>query len=197
MDCANLLFKERDLSSFKPLAIFLDTIHRGKDAFVVAMGASSFGQKMALGFWQGATENSEICKELLNDLEKRGCHLGNRVIWVTDGGSGIIKCLKERYGKKLLHQRCILHKLRNILGHLSEKYRKEAKDRYDKAMGQIEYQESKNMLQAMERWPKKINCSAANSLKEAMEEILLLHKLGASPALRKSLRTTNPIESMF
>ncbi len=54
---------------------------------------------MALGFWQGATENHEICEELLGDLERRGLLLSKKIIWVTDGGKGIIKALKDRFGK--------------------------------------------------------------------------------------------------
>ena len=65
-------FAERDLSGFKPFAIYIDTIHRGGEAFIVALGLDLEGKKMPLGFWQGATENSEICNELLADLERRG-----------------------------------------------------------------------------------------------------------------------------
>jgi len=103
-------FKERMLSEFVPCAIFLDTIHRGGEAFIIALGLDTAGAKMALGFWQGATENHELCEELLAELERRGLTLSRKVIWVTDGGKGIIKTLKARFGKKLLHQRCTIHK---------------------------------------------------------------------------------------
>ena len=45
------------------------------------------------------------------------------------------------------------------------------------------------------RWLKKISESAAASLGEALEETLTVHRLGISGALRKTLLTTNPIES--
>jgi hypothetical protein len=41
------------------------------------------------------------------------------------------------------------------------------------------------------------NESAADSLKEALEEILTVHRLNVPPLLRKTLALTNPIESMF
>jgi putative transposase len=31
-------FSERDLSEFDPFAVFLDTVHRGGKAFIVALG---------------------------------------------------------------------------------------------------------------------------------------------------------------
>jgi transposase-like protein len=63
------------------------------------------GEKMALGFWQGSSESHEICEALFRDLERRGLALSRRILFVTDGG-GLRKPLRERFGKKLVHQRC-------------------------------------------------------------------------------------------
>ncbi len=35
----------------------------------------------------------------------------------------MIKALRDRFGKKLIHQRCTLHKDRNIQRHLPKRYR--------------------------------------------------------------------------
>lgn len=190
-------FKERSLSSFAPFAIFLDTVHRGGEAFIVGLGIDVKGEKMPLGFWQGATENHEICEALLADMERRGLKISRRIVWVTDGGKGIIKTLKERFGKKLIHQRCAIHKDRNIQKHLAKKYRKEAHRRFMTALEQNAYEDARRMLLDMEKWLRGINESAADSLLEAMEEVLTLHRLKVPALLRKTLYSTNPIESMF
>jgi transposase-like protein len=190
-------FKERDLSDFRTFAIFIDTIHRAGKAFMVALGIDAEGQKQVLGFWEGATENNEVCKGLFMDLEGRGLKLTKKVMWVTDGGSGIIKALKEKFGKKLIHQRCTIHKDRNIQKHLPKRYRKEAHRRFRTALEQTNYKDAKQMLLEFERWLRGINESAADSLLEAIEEILTLHRLKVPALLRKTLHSTNPIESMF
>lgn len=190
-------FKERDLSGVRPFAIFIDTLHRGGEAFVVALGIDAEGEKHVLGFWQGATENHEICEGLLCDVERRGLQLSKKILWVTDGGKGILKALRDRYGKKLLHQRCTIHKDRNIQGHLAKRYRKEAHRRFKTALEQNSYEDAKGMLQEFERWLRGINESAADSLVEAFEDILTLHRLKVPGVLRKTLTSTNPIESMF
>ena len=187
-------FQERSLDDFSLFAMYLDTVHRGGQAFVVALGVNREGKKLPLGFWEGATENHEICEEL---LERRGLKLSKRVLWVTDGGGGIIKALKSRYGKKLIHQRCTLHKDRNIQRHLPKRYRKQAHQLFAAALEQNSYKDAKKMLQEFERWLRDINESAADSLLEALEEVLMLHKLKVPALLRKSLHSTNPIESMF
>ncbi len=190
-------FKERDLRGFIPFAIYLDTVHRAGEAFIVALGIDLQGNKLALGFWQGATENSDICNGLLADLERRGLKLVNRIIWVTDGGSGVIKSLKDRYGKKLIHQRCTIHKDRNIQSHLAKQHRKEAHRLYSIALEQESYEDAHLMLLDFEKWLRKKNESAADSLLEAFEEVLTLHRLKVPALLRKTLHSTNPIESMF
>ena len=48
-------FQERSLEAFTPFAVFLDTIHRGGEAFLVALDVDLSGEKMALGFWQGSS----------------------------------------------------------------------------------------------------------------------------------------------
>jgi len=190
-------FKERSLSDIVPFAIFIDTIHRGGEAFLVALGIDIEGYKHVLGFWEGATENHDICEELFLDMERRGLRLSKKILWVTDGGKGILKALRDRFGKKLIHQRCTIHKDRNIQSHLAKKYRKEAHRRFKIALEQSSYEDAKKMLQEFEKWLRGINESAADSLMEAFEDILTLHRLKVPGLLRKTLTCTNPIESMF
>jgi Transposase, Mutator family. len=62
---------------------------------------------------------------------------------------------------------------------------------------QNSYEDARRMLMEMEKWLRGINESAADSLMEAIDEILTLHRLSVPALLRKSLHSTNPIESMF
>jgi putative transposase len=190
-------FKERSLADCKPFAIFLDTIHRGGEAFLVALGVDVSGEKMALGFWQGSSENHEICEALFTDLERRGLMLTTRILFVTDGGRGLLKALRERFGKKLVHQRCAIHKSRNLQRHLAKRYRKEAHQRLKTALEQTNYAEARQLLLELEAWLRTKNESAADSLLEAFEALLTLHRLKVPALLRKTLMSTNPIESMF
>lgn len=190
-------FTERSLADFKPFAILLDTVHRGGVAFIVALGIDILGKKKVLGFWEGATENSEITRELLARVEERGLELTSRCLFITDGGKGIIAALKAKFGKKLLHQRCVIHKGRNIQRHLAKKYRKRAQDLFTLALQHTKYDDALKALKELEKWLRGINPSAANSLLEALDEILLIHRLEVPEELRAALRSTNGIENLF
>ena len=190
-------FQTRSLAAYTPFALFLDTVHRGGEAVLVALGVDLSGAKMALGFWQGSSENHEICEALFRDLERRGLALSRRILFVTDGGSGLRKALRERFGKKLVHQRCAIHKTRNLQRHLAKRYRAEAHQRFTIALEQTSYAEAKQRLRELEAWLRTKNESAADSLLEAFEDLLTVHRLKVPALLRKTLLSTNPIESMF
>jgi transposase-like protein len=190
-------FRERRLEDFAPFALMLDTVHRGGRAFVVGLGIDLEGQKRVLGFWEGATENAETTQMLLGDLEARGLKLSAKVLFLIDGGKALAKALKDRYGRKLLVQRCTIHKDRNLQGHLPKKYRKEAHRRFRLALEQNDYKDAEKMLKELEQWLRNINESAADSLLEAFNELLTLHRLKVPALLRKSLHSTNAIESVF
>ncbi|MCA9422515.1 MAG: hypothetical protein KC592_15955 [Nitrospira sp.] len=49
------------------------------------------GQKMALGFWQGSSENSEIGGALFANLKRRGLVLSKRILFGTEGGSALLE----------------------------------------------------------------------------------------------------------
>jgi transposase-like protein len=190
-------FRERRLGDFAPFAVFVDTVHRGGRAFVVALGVDLQGQKRALGFWEGATENAEVSETLLADLEERGLKLSAKVLFIIDGGKGLAKTLKDRYGRKLVVQRCTIHKDRNLQAHLPKKHRQEAHRRFRLALEQNDYKEAEKLLRELEQWLRGINESAADSLLEAFQELLTLHRLKVPALLRKTLHSTNPIESLF
>lgn len=103
--------------------------------------------------------------------------------------------MKERFGKKLIHQRCMIHKDRNIQKHLPKKYRKETHRRFRTALEQNSYVNARQMLLDFEKWMGGINESAADSLLDAIEETLTLHRLKVPGLLRKTLHSTNLIKT--
>ena len=188
---------ERRLEDFEPVAVFMDAMHRCGEIVMAAIGVDAEGRKRALGLWQGSSENTEVCKSFLSDMESRGLALHPDVIFVTDGGTGLNRALKDRFGRELKHQRCVIHKRRNIESHLPEMYRAEFDRRYNNAIGMTTYEDAKRELCKVHEWLTGINASAARSLSEGGERLLTVHKLELPPLLRKSLITTNIIESSF
>ena len=91
----------------------------------------------------------------------------------------------------------MIHKDRNIQRHLPKRYRKEAHRRFRMAMEQTSDDDATAILKDFEPWLRRINESAADSLLEAFEERLTLHRLKVAALLRKTRPSTNPIERLF
>ena len=64
------------------------------------------------------------------------------------------------------------------------------------ALKQTSYADARRMLLELEAWLRPKNESAADSLLEAFEELLTMHRLQGPSLLCKTLLSTNPIERM-
>jgi len=107
---------------------------------------------MALGFGQGSSENHEICEALFRGLSRRGLVLSKRILFVTDGGSGLRKALRERFGQKLVPQRFAIHTSRNLQRYLAKPYHNEAHRQLKTALEQTRDPAAKHMLRELEAW---------------------------------------------
>lgn len=122
----------RDLAALKITAVFIDGKRFEKQGCVVALGVGEDGTKTVLGIYQCSTENSGSCRELLDDLERRGLPESG-LLFVVDGGSGLNKALEEKYElsnperRRAVRVRCWVHKRRNISDSLDEKDCREVK----------------------------------------------------------------------
>jgi transposase-like protein len=190
-------FLERDLSRLDLVAIFIDGIEFKGHLLIVAMGLDNDGRKHILGLCQGASENAEVCKSLLEDMARRGLNTGKDYLFVLDGAKALRSAVARMFGEKALVQRCQQHKRRNVLKHLPEKHQNAVDARISAAYKMTDYNEARKSLDLTVRYLENLNPDAASSLKEGLEETLTVHKLGITGLLRKTLATTNPLESCF
>jgi transposase-like protein len=94
-------------------------------------------------------------------------------------------------------QRCQVHKRRNVEAHLSEEHHEELAERLSAAYHETNATQALTLLRATVKWLRRISPAAAASLEEGLEETLTVVRLGVPELLRKTLATTNPIESAF
>lgn len=190
-------FMERDLSGLDLCAIFIDGIGFKGNLLVVALGLDIKGKKHVLGLWQGATENAEVCKNLLEDMARRGLDMTRDYLLVLDGSKALRSAVARMFGLDAPVQRCQVHKRRNVKEQLPPEHQNAIDARIRAAYKMADYDKAKASLDLTVKYLERLNPSAAASLKEGLEETLTVHKLGVSGLLRKTLSTTNPIESCF
>ncbi len=186
---------ERRLDDRKLVALLIDGIAVAEQTLIVALGVEESGTKHVLGLWQGATENATVCRALLEDLVERGLNPQRRYLFVLDGSKALRAAVEKVFGERAEVQRCQLHKRRNVKDHLPEGCRADYDRQLRNAYALSDYDQAKAALEKLFRQLERINPSAARSLEEGMEETLTLHRLGVGPLLRRSLSSTNLIES--
>ena len=69
----------------------------------------------------GATETAVVTSGLLSDLVTRGLPTDRTLLFVIDGAPGLRRAITDVFGSLGVVQRCQVHKLRNVLGHLPER----------------------------------------------------------------------------
>jgi len=190
-------FMNRSLADLSLCAIYIDGIEFKGTLLVAALGVARDGTKHVLGFRQGATENHVVCDGLLEDLVSRGLDAGGNYLFVLDGSRALVKSVKKMFGDDVAVQRCQQHKRRNVLGHLPDELHEEIDGRLKAAYNMESFEDAKKSLELTVRYLANINPDAAASLREGLEETLTVHKLDVSQTLRKTLSSTNPIESAF
>lgn len=177
------------------LAVYIDGIILGGHHVLAALGVDDEGRQHVLGLREGASENAAVARALLEDLVQRGVVAGVKRLFIIDGSKALRAAIDAVYGAEQPVQRCRLHKMRNVQGHLPENKARHATmvlraafrmEDHARAMGKI-----RDLAQELqEEWP-----GASGSLLEGLEELFTVNRLGLPASLRRSLATTNIIES--
>jgi len=189
--------QQRPLDQHAICAMLIDGTCFEKQQLVVALGITLQGYKVVLGLEQGATENTAVVKHLLDEIGQRGVDFEVPRLYVLDGGKALHAAVKKVAGQCALIQRCQVHKIRNVVDHLSEEYQGNARSKLRNAYAMLEYADAKRARDSLWRQLMDLNPSAARSLEEGAEETLTVHRLRVPEKLRRSLASTNLIESTF
>ena len=177
--------------------ILIDAQPYAGEMMVAALGITTCGEKHLLGLRQGATENTLVVTSLLEELRDRGVRTDTPTLFVLDGSKALHTAVIRVWGKFAVIQRCQVHKRRNVEGHLAKKHHDELRERLNAAYHEKSATQALTLLRATVKWLRTISPAAAASLEEGLDETLTVVRLGVPELLRKTLSTTNPIESAF
>ena len=186
----------RRLDDVRLAVLMLDGIDLKGRTNVVCLGITTEGVKIPLGLWEGSTENAAVATALLADLVDRGLDTSQGLLAVLDGSKALRKAVSDVLGDVPV-QRCQRHKERNVLDHLPDRDRATVKRRLRTAWKLDDHVAAEQRLRVLVGELERTHPGAAASLGEGLAETLTITRLGVTGALRKTLASTNPIESMI
>jgi putative transposase len=185
-----------DLSTLELVALMIDGVHFANHLCVVALGITADGTKIPLAAVEGDTENATVVKDLLVNLRERGLDMTRPILCVLDGAKALAAAVNAVFDRPLI-QRCQLHKIRNVEAKLPAAMASTVAKKMRAAYHDADPLRAEAALEALARSLDKTHPGAAGSLREGLAETLTVSRIGVPPTLARSLRSTNPIESMI
>ncbi len=185
-----------DLSGLDLVASMIDGVHFAESCCIVALGIDIDGNKHPLALVEGSTENATLATGLLVDLRERGLDVTRPMLVGLDGSKALRKAVLDVLDHPVI-QRCQIHKVRNVKDHLPQRLRTTVGRRMTDAYHAASALEAEAALLALAKQLDRTHPSAAASLREGLDEMLTVLRLGVPPTLARTLRSTNCIESMI
>ncbi|MFI6143671.1 IS256 family transposase [Streptomyces griseus] len=191
-------FQARDLSESDYVYVWADGVHpkvrlgQARSCVLVLMGVRTDGRKELIALAEGLRESTESWADLLRDCRRRG--MRDPELVAGDGAMGLWRALAEVF-PQARHQRCWVHKVRNVMNALPKSAQPGAKKALQEVYNAEDRDHAEKAVKEFERtygakWPK-----AVKKVTDETDELLAFYDFPAEHWVH--LRTTNPIESTF
>jgi putative transposase len=191
-------FRTRDLSEYDVVYLFVDGVYESirrytnGQTILCAWAILSDSRKIMIDLAAVTSESEQAWTGFFEELIKKG--LRQPLVVVSDGAKGLTKAITMNFPYSD-RQRCIVHKMRNVLSKVNKQYQEEIK----KALHSIYYSPTREVADILskefidkysERLPSAVKCFADDL------EACLVH-LSYPACHHKYIRTTNLIERSF
>jgi transposase-like protein len=167
--------------------------HTGcKMPILAVVGIDTDGKRDVLAFSVGERENQNAWEDLLENLKERG--VATVDLWITDGNKAMLNAIEQKFAPSK-RQRCVKHKLENVLGYVPEKQKELVKPELKAIFYQTSREKADQEAAAFIAKYEKVYPTAVDCLKRDLEACLTFY---AFPEKHwRYIRTSNIIERLF
>lgn len=163
-----------------------------KMPILAVLGINHQGEKEVLGFTTGDRENQHAWNDLLDDLKQRG--LQQVDLWISDGHQATMNAIDSRFPNSR-RQRCVLHKIQNVLGYIPKKQQEAVKPELKAIFYHESLEKAQQELVAFQAKYHSLYPNAVACLQRDIEACLTFYHLPEKHW--RTIRTNNPIERLF
>jgi len=185
---------ERRFDNVELLIIYIDGMHFGDQCVLAAVGVDVQGHKHVLALREGATENAEAAKDLLQHLVEHGVDPARRRLFVIDGSKALRTAINAVFGADMPVQRCRNHKLRNVLGRLPREQQAQTASLM-RAAWKMNQKDGMAKFHQIAGWLEHDYPDAAAALLEGLEECFTINRLDIPHSLHRCLATSNIVDN--
>jgi len=185
---------ERRFDDIELLIIYIDGMHFGDQCVLAAVGVDLQGCKHVLALREGATENAEAAKDLLQQLVDHGVDPKRRRLFIIDGSKALRTAINSVFGVETPVQRCRNHKLRNVLGRLPREQQAQTGSLM-RAAWKMNQKDGMAKVRQIAGWLEHDYPDAAGALLEGLEECFTINRLDIPRSLHRCLATSNIVDN--
>jgi putative transposase len=167
---------------------------RQRVQMLVAYGVGQDGTRQLLAFLRSQGESQTAWEGLLGDLYRRGLKGEKLLLIVTDGCPGLAAAIETVY-PRVLHQRCWVHKMRNILENVRKRDYDEVKQNAQAIYSADTRRQAVAAFRDFRRHWQKEYGAMVRRLERDLPQLLSFFSFPRH--LWRKLRTTNIIERCF
>ncbi len=193
-------WRVRPLDGWRFVVMYMDAIYlkarfAGKVSSVpvlAVIGVTAKGEKVLVSLEAKGAESQEAWQQVTQNLVQRGLKVAPKLV-IIDGNAGLRAAVSLTWPEADV-QRCVVHKLRNLLSHAPEHAHEAIREDFHAIVYASGLVEAKAAYERMLKVWRKQGEAVARSLEEAGEELLTFFKYPQSQW--RTLRTTNVIERL-
>ena len=163
-----------------------------KMPILAVIGITVEGQREVLAFRVGERENQMAWEDVMDDLKQRGVEKVG--LWITDGNQATINAVEHKFPASA-RQRCVKHKMDNVLGYIPKKQQAQVKPELKAMFYQENRQKADQEVAAFIEKYRAIYPTAIDCLQRDLEACLTFYDFPKEQW--KTIRTTNVIERLF
>lgn len=145
-----------------------------------------------IAFTTGEHENEAAWCDLLDNIKENGVKQVD--LWITDGGQAMINALKLKFPDSK-RQRCMKHKMENVLSHVPEKQRVEVESDFKAIFYQPDRAKADQEALIFQQKYRNLYPEAINCMNRDWEACLTFYQF--PQAHWTKIRTSNVIERTF
>ena len=159
---------------------------------LAVIGIAPSGVREVLAFTVGERENQSAWEDLLEQLKMRGVQTVG--LWITDGNQAMLNAVQRKFPSSP-RQRCVKHKMENVLGYVPDKQREQVEPELKAIFYQDHRAQADQVAAAFCTKYAKTYPTAVECLQRDLDACLTFY---AFPKTHwKTIRTTNVIERLF
>jgi putative transposase len=163
-----------------------------KMPILAMVGIDTEGKRDVLAFSVGERENQAAWEDLLENLKTRGVDCID--LWITDGNKAMLNAITSKFPVSN-RQRCIHHKMENVLGYIPEKQQDQVRPELKAIFYQANREKADQEVAAFVLKYEKIYPTAVDCLKRDLDACLTFYSFPEKHW--KYIRTSNIIERLF